>query len=379
VLATWQRQSSGHEGWLGRTDGRRPSVNLVLGAVLLVQLHTGVALGGVPDDRTSRAGRPPRQNPFVKISPADAGSFEVTVDGEPFATYFHGPQLMRPTLAEIHSPAGSLITRGFPWFARPGERTDHEHHFGLWFSYGDVDSNDFWNNPRPPESSARGPLGRIKHVKIERHSSGRGHGHLLATSLWLNPQGDTVLRETTEFHFWAARERWAVDRTTVLDSHGKIATFGDSKEGLLGMRLARALEHASESQPKVSARVQQVPGEGPCGQYRTSAGDRDRSVWGKRAKWLALAGRLAGQPVTIAVLDHPKNEGYPTRWHARGYGLLAANPIAAKAFDPTLSPTSFLIRPEEPRRFIHRVLIYAYNATDEQIEQDHTAFVSGRF
>ena len=34
----------------------------------------------------------------------------------------------------------------------------------------------------------------------------------------------------------------------------------------------------------------------------------------------------------LLILDHPKNPGYPTHWHARGYGLFAANPLGAKVF-----------------------------------------------
>ena len=35
-------------------------------------------------------------------------------------------------------------------------------------------------------------------------------------------------------------------------------------------------------------------------------------------------------PVTLAMLDHPKNVGFPTYWHARGYGLFAANNTRAE-------------------------------------------------
>jgi hypothetical protein len=32
------------------------------------------------------------------------------------------------------------------------------------------------------------------------------------------------------------------------------------------------------------------------------------------------------------VIDHPLNPNYPTYWHARGYGLFAANPLGEKIF-----------------------------------------------
>ena len=33
-----------------------------------------------------------------------------------------------------------------------------------------------------------------------------------------------------------------------------------------------------------------------------------------------------GKIVGVAILDHPQNHGHPCRWHARDYGLFAANP-----------------------------------------------------
>ena len=32
---------------------------------------------------------------------------------------------------------------------------------------------------------------------------------------------------------------------------------------------------------------------------------------------------MGGEPVSIAIFDAPGNPGYPTYWHARGYGLFA--------------------------------------------------------
>ena len=36
--------------------------------------------------------------------------------------------------------------------------------------------------------------------------------------------------------------------------------------------------------------------------------------------------------LTVAIIDHPDNPGYPTYWHARGYGLFAANPLGQQIF-----------------------------------------------
>ena len=36
--------------------------------------------------------------------------------------------------------------------------------------------------------------------------------------------------------------------------------------------------------------------------------------------------------ISVLIIDHPQNEGYPTFWHARGYGLFAANPMGSNVF-----------------------------------------------
>ena len=41
---------------------------------------------------------------------------------------------------------------------------------------------------------------------------------------------------------------------------------------------------------------------------------------------------MEGMPVSIAIIDHPDNGITPTYWHARGYGLFAANPLGQAIF-----------------------------------------------
>ena len=52
----------------------------------------------------------------------------------------------------------------------------------------------------------------------------------------------------------------------------------------------------------------------------------------KRSEWVDVYGRVAGEDVGIAIFDHPHNLRTPTYWHARAYGLLAANPFGLKQF-----------------------------------------------
>jgi hypothetical protein len=61
-----------------------------------------------------------------------------------------------------------------------------------------------------------------------------------------------------------------------------------------------------------------------------SAGEK--AIWGKRADWVDYDGNVSGEDLGIAVFDSPKNLRHPTYWHARHYGLLAANPFGVKEF-----------------------------------------------
>jgi hypothetical protein len=52
----------------------------------------------------------------------------------------------------------------------------------------------------------------------------------------------------------------------------------------------------------------------------------EKECWGKRAKWVDYTGpRPDGTWVGIAYMAYPGNRPYPPGWHARDYGLLAAN------------------------------------------------------
>jgi hypothetical protein len=61
------------------------------------------------------------------------------------------------------------------------------------------------------------------------------------------------------------------------------------------------------------------------------------ATWGKPAEWIDYWGRVGGDLVGVAILDHPKSFRHPTHWHVRNYGLFAANPFGYREFynDPS--------------------------------------------
>lgn len=289
---------------------------------------------------------------------------DVLVDGQPFTSYVYPDALKKPVLYPLRMASGTVVTRGYPLDPRPGERADHPHQVGLWFNYGDVNGLDFWNNSDavPPEHASR--MGTIRHRAVRSAEGGVGTGTLDVTMDWLRPDGTPLLREDTRFVFHAALDYRAVDRITTLTALHERVTFDDNKEGLLGLRVARALEHPSADSAQA----------GRTGRYTSRTGETGDGVWGTRSAWAMLTGIVDGEPVTVAILDHPKNPGFPTYWHARGYGLFAANPLGQAVFSDGAEALHFALEAGASVTFRHRVLLRSGTATPEQLEADYQAF-----
>src|SRR5207244_2138059 len=85
--------------------------------------------------------------PEVTVTKNDAARrVDVSIGGKPFTSYIWPDRLKKPVLYPLRAASGTLVTRGWPFDPRPGERVDHPHHVGLWFDYGDLNGIDFWNN-----------------------------------------------------------------------------------------------------------------------------------------------------------------------------------------------------------------------------------------
>jgi hypothetical protein len=305
---------------------------------------------------------------------------DVLVDGKPFTSYRYPANLPKQVLYPLMTASGTAVTRGWPLEPRAGERIDHPHHIGLWFNHSDVNGLDFWNNSSaiPPEQANR--MGSIVHPEVRAVTSGTGAGTLDVSSDWVRPDGRVLIRETTHYVFRAGPRMRAVDHVTTLTAVDTQVVFHDNKDGVLGLRVRRELEQPADK-PEVftdgSGRASAVPvldNAGVSGRYRTADGITGDAVWSTRSRWAELSGVVNGEPVTVAILDHPRNYNFPTYWHARGYGLFAANPLGAKDFTKGKVVDDFQLAPGHSVTFRHRILILDGPTTPELIEQQFRDF-----
>jgi hypothetical protein len=321
----------------------------------------------------------------VQVIPDEAARrVDISIDGKAFTSYIWPTTLKKPVLYPIVTEDGVTVTRGYPLSPRAGERADHPHQLGLWFNYGNVDGFDFWNNSDAIKPENRVKMGTILHTRIVSTKSGPDSGELVVESKWITGADKPLLTQITRYIFSHRDCTRTIELAITLTALDR-AVFNDDKEGAFGLRVARWLESPDEkggvftdangNATEVAAADPSAPNPA-TGQYRTSEGALGAAAWGTRARWCALTGHDGAKLVSIAIIDHPDNPGYPTYWHARGYGLFAANPLGRSIFDPKQPAFNFTLEKGQSATFRYRVIFSPWAASPEQLNKEADIFAS---
>ncbi len=327
------------------------------------------------------AGPHPRDRISVTVH-EEARRVDVSIDGQPFTSYIWPDRLAKPVLYPLRTANGTIITRGYPLEPRPDERVDHPHHVGMWLNYENVNGIDFWNNSEAIKPQDAPKMGTIRQRSIVAAEGGPEEGKLEVDADWLTSSSKVLLQEHTRFVFRGGPDFRSVDRITTLRAQDEKVVFADAKDGMLGLRVVRALEMPSDKAEvftDASGRattVAKLDNTGVNGVYLTSEGKKGEAAWGTRGRWCNLSGKIGDEPVTITILDHPANPGFPTYWHARGYGLFAANPLGEKVFSNGKEELNLTLAPHQTVMFRYRILITSGMASPESIEAAYKAFVA---
>jgi hypothetical protein len=321
----------------------------------------------------------------VQVVPDEADRrVDITIDGAPFTSYIWPTTLKKPTLYPLIDDEGVTVTRGYPLNPLPGERIDHPHHAGLWFNYGNANGFDFWNNSDAIKPENRAKMGTILHTRIVSAKSGANSGELVFESAWITGQSKQILSQTTHYIFSRRDRARVIDQIITLKALDKVV-FNDDKEGVLGLRVARWLESPEEKggvfrdangNPTQVAAPPAGVANPATGVYLTSEGVKGPAVWSTRGRWCTLTGTDGSHTVSIAIIDHPGNPGYPTYWHARGYGLFAANPLGRSIFDPKQPPFNFTLEKDKSVTFRYRVILFSRAATPEEMNKEADNFAA---
>lgn len=302
-----------------------------------------------------------KMEPVKVVKAAKENKVDILIGGKLFTSFMYPDTLEKPVLYPLRAANGTVVTRGFPLDPKPGDPTDHPHHIGMWFNFENLNGLDFWNNSYAIAKEKKSQYGWIRTDKILQATSG-ATGTLAYHANWTNQKKDVILEETTRFEFSGDANRRIIDRTTTLKADMD-AVFNDAKDGMLGMRLAHELQMPTKDDQKFTdnkGNVTVVKGGTdniPNGNYLTSEGKTGNDAWSTRGVWCKVYGKMGADSISIAMIDNPANPNYPTFWHARGYGLFAANPLGEKVFTNGKSAKNLTIKKGESVTFRYRIVI----------------------
>ncbi len=300
-------------------------------------------------------------------------SVDIYFGDDLFTSYIYPDNIMKPCLWPVVTSSGIEVTRKFPMKKAPGERCDHPHHVGMWLNYGDVNGIDYWGHSEatPPERKAFS--GVIRHQQVVATKSAKGEGVLTVKTNW-DGGGKTQIKEEISFYFIERGNIRIIDWISTLTAAEDIV-FNDTKEGMFAIRVSRELELPSKGTVTLTdafgnpTEIKAVNNDLVSGDYLSSEGKTGLEVWGTRAKWMKLYGNYKDEKVAVIIIDNKKNTGYPTYWHARGYGLFAANPLGQNVFSKGKEKMNLSLKKGESVRFAYRTVICSGEISDAEINK----------
>jgi len=272
----------------------------------------------------------------------------VNIGGGLFTELVYGGQ-SKPVLFPVIGPSGMMMVRNWPMReAAPGEETDHPHHRGLWFAHGSVNGVDFWTEK--PDA------GKIIVQGVPELAAKDGTVILKTKETWQQPDGKVLVNASTTITCGmdGGDDRFIDYSVTLAPAEGEVV-FGDTKEGMMALRVNPLLN---------------LKGPVAKGTVVTSEGKTGEAAWGTKAKWVDYAAPVKDGAIGVACFDHPGNLRFPTTWHARDYGLVAANPFGLHDFQK--SPTGageYTLKAGAPLTMRYRWLFHQGDATGAKIAE----------
>lgn len=254
--------------------------------------------------------------------------------GAPALAYVHRAVPYKPYVKHLYSPAGVDVLLDAP--------PDHLHHHGLMFALR-VDGTGFWEE-------------RAGAAGTQRTVSARAEGGRIESDLeWLAPDGTNVLvRERRAIRLLTAPAgmtvtaiEWGSEMTLPAGRSAAAQIAGNHYYGL-GLRFAPPMNEATEFRfAEGAAKLDE-----PYGNDETLT---------RSSPWCAARGAIGGRPVTVAVLDHPRNPR-PVTW------FTMTRPFAYVAATLHYNREPLALDPGRPLVLRYAVAVWDGAADDAQVQ-----------
>lgn len=313
---------------------------------LLPQLDAGQSVSLTPASEA---------DPAPPVALQDTGArIDVRLPDGDLTSYRYAGNPARPCFYPVLGPGGTPVTRNWPLREDvAGETTDHPHQRSLWIAYGDVNGVDNWSH--------EANHGHTQHLAIEEMLSGPVFGRFRTASRWTDAHGNPLLDQALTATFWRGDACLRIiDLDLTLTATAGPVTLGDTKEG--GMVAVRV---ASSMDVDRGGRIENSYG-----------GIDEAETWGKAAHWCDYSGQVGDAHVGVAVMDHPDSFRYPTYWHVRNYGLMAANPFALREYTGGAKNGDHRMEPGDSIHFRYRIVLHTGDAGDADVRSAYLGFVA---
>ncbi len=262
----------------------------------------------------------------------------VSLGDRPLMEYEYGNVPKKPYVKRLFTPAGVNVLLDAP--------KDHLHHHALMFAVAAA-GVDFWS-----EADHCGRQVQRSLKLIEPRARGPFSEAGLAQTLdWVDPQGKTLLREDRRvklLHFPEAPFSVLVWESDLLPPEGvaSVELSGSHYFGL-GLRMVEAMD--------------------TVGTHFNSTGKLGPIVRGDErvspANWSAYTAPVDGKPITVAMLDHPRNARHPAHFFTmrQHFAYISAT--------MNLKKEPLTILAEKPLRLRYATVVWDGKADATDLEQ----------
>ena len=219
----------------------------------------------------------------------------VRIDGKVFTAYKTDKDQKYPYFWPVNGPAsGKSVTTE--------TSNPYPHHHSLFFGCDMVNGGNYWQ-----DVNARGQI-LSQQIKLVE-SSGKG---VVFTDmcLWKQPGKDPIIRD---------KRRITI---TAPSADLRFIDFGITIEPLTDIHIQKT-NHALFSARVVPELCVKSGGTLINAEGKTG----EKGTWGVNSPWCDFWGKRDGLTEGIAILQHPKNRWYPSKWFTRDYGFFSPTPM----------------------------------------------------
>jgi serine/threonine protein kinase len=266
-------------------------------------------------------------------------SVDIAIGNELLTTYHTATELPKPYFSPVCSAGGTVITRALE------NPADYPWQKGVWCALDAVNGLRFWSE-----------LAKIENIRTELLVSEGNPAQLRIVNNWLGADGQPLVVETTLVSIYPNR-LLAYDIQFAAGANP--VTFGDTGEGLLGIRVADSMREKGGSGKVVNA--EGLASAAQC--------------WGKQSAWVDYSGSIDGQTHGVALFDHPDNPRR-SRFHVRDYGLLSLSPFGDHKYTGGVEPANPLeLKPGEAIRLRYGIYVHSGDTNAAEIPEVHEDYL----